>query len=330
MNLDRQLTEIRDLIQQDISNRGLGRHPQANLLTACPNDFALACHHLAEAPDPVVAIVTGFTIPSAEPPWAETDGPPGALFLARALVPLGMRLFLAIDPPYVSVLDKGLRAVGLSREVPIWPLPGDREASAWQSAPCLPTHLIALERAGPGHTEDSIRKQYPDDPETVERFLRMVSREDRGHCRSMGGRDITEWTQPAHVLFEERTGPVPLTIGIGDGGNEIGMGKIPWQVIHSNIVNGGRIACRVATDHLLVAGVSNWGAYALAVGVALVRGLPLDLALFDLDRERQLLRLLVEQGPLVDGFTGKPTVQVDGLPFEEYARPLDILGKLAR
>ena len=48
------------------------------------------------------------------------------------------------------------------------------------------------------------------------------------------------------------------------------MGKIPWDVIRRNVPNGGLIACRVPTDHLIVAGVSNWGAYALAAGVALL------------------------------------------------------------
>ncbi len=40
----------------------------------------------------------------------------------------------------------------------------------------------------------------------------------------MRGIDITESTSPAHWLFEDDGRPT--TIGIGDGGNEIGMGKI--------------------------------------------------------------------------------------------------------
>ncbi len=112
------------------------------------------------------------------------------------------------------------------------------------------------------------------------------------------------------------------TIGIGDGGNEIGMGKIRWDTIRRNIPNGGLIACRVPTDHLIVAGVSNWGAYALAAGVAYLRGVKLDPALFDIERERELLRVMVEAGPLVDGVTGRATVSVDGLPFDEYIKLL--------
>ena len=82
------------------------------------------------------------------------------------------------------------------------------------------------------------------------------------------------------------------------------------------------IACRVPTDYLIVCGVSNWGAYALAAGVALLRGAKLDPAVFDAEKERELLRIMVEQGPLVDGVTAQPTVTVDGLSFEEYVKPL--------
>jgi hypothetical protein len=177
----------------------------------------------------------------------------------------------------------------------------------------------------------------------VECFTREVPPEHQDRCHSMRGRDITSEMSPAHLLFDavasERWGLSPPdqarrldpgvpTIGIGDGGNEIGMGKIAWDVVRRNIPNGARVACRIPTDHLIVAGVSNWGAYALAAGVALLLGRHLPRELFDPRRERELLRILVAQGPLVDGVTGKPTVSVDGLPFEQYARPLHPLRRL--
>ena len=83
--------------------------------------------------------------------------------------------------------------------------------------------------------------------------------------RTMRGLDITPHTFPAHQYFE---GIRPYrTIGIGDGGNEIGMGKIPREVIADNIPNGEQVACQTATDHLIVCGISNWGGYALAAGL---------------------------------------------------------------
>jgi hypothetical protein len=146
----------------------------------------------------------------------------------------------------------------------------------------------------------------------------------------MRGRDITANMSPAHLLFEAAANvKLPVaTIGIGDGGNEIGMGKIPWDVIRRNIPNGELVACRVPTEQLIVCGVSNWGAYGLAVGTAVMRGQKRQPEFFDPERERELLRIMVEKGPLVDGVTAQPTVSVDGLTFEQYVEPLVQMGKL--
>ncbi|MGE0529659.1 MAG: glutamate cyclase domain-containing protein, partial [Bdellovibrionales bacterium] len=75
--------QIQNLFQQDIANRGFARDPHRNLLTESAGDFQSACISLARTPDAQVAIVTGFFIPHGEPPASETDGPLGALFLAR-------------------------------------------------------------------------------------------------------------------------------------------------------------------------------------------------------------------------------------------------------
>jgi hypothetical protein len=164
----------------------------------------------------------------------------------------------------------------------------------------------------------------------VEQFVREVPTEHHNRCHTMRGRDITAKMSPAHLLFEggSRQTPRVQTIGIGDGGNEIGMGKVPWEVIRRNVPAGGLVACRVPTDHLIVAGVSNWGAYGLAAGVALLRGRPLAPELFESESERQLLQVMVEEGPLVDGVSGRRAASVDGLTFEQYAEPLQRLGEL--
>src|SRR5205085_3172583 len=145
-----------------------------------------------------------------------------------------------------------------------------------------------------------------------------------GRCYTMRGRDVTTHSAGYHRDFETegREPGHPATIGIGDGGNEIGMGKVPHETVVANIPNGDLIHCRVPTDHLIVAGVSNWGAYALAAGVYVLRGVKLPADLFDPDREREILEVMVREGPLVDGVTGKQTATVDGLTWDEYAKPL--------
>jgi hypothetical protein len=335
---DQQLEAIRDLIQEDVGRRGLRTDPTANLITACPHDFAAACRSVAEAVDPGVAVVTGFFIPHAEPPSGETDGPLGALFLARALVPLGVRVALVTDGFCQRALEAGLKACGLQNYVPLLTLPppthpwDDFLDAGWQKdfRRDFPlTHLIALERAGPSHTPQSLRLQPGSHDALLEEFLREVPADRHGRCHTMRGLDITAHMAPAHLLFEAaRHTPGLTTIGIGDGGNEVGMGKVAWDVLRRNIPRGGLVACRVPTDHLIVCGISNWGAYGLAAGVRLLRGRAADRELFDVERERELLRLLVEQGPLVDGVLGRPAVSVDGLAFERYAEPLRRLGSL--
>ncbi len=64
---------------------------------------------------------------------------------------------------------------------------------------------------------------------------------------------------PLDALFlRRRSGTV--TIGVGDGGNEIGMGRVRARVVR-DVPNGAKIASVVRTDHLMVAGISNWGAW---------------------------------------------------------------------
>jgi D-glutamate cyclase len=288
MTFDERLRAFRDIVQQDVGNRGLARDPVDNLLTACPDDFAAACRSIAEHPSPRVGIVTGFMIVSVDPPTGETDGPPGALLLAEVLSAIGIPCVLLSDASGYSALRAGLEYLQLKVDLIEFPKTTDQVA-----IPPL-THLIALERSGPSHAD--------------------------GTNRTMRGRDITHLTAPAHMLFE---GPRDfVTIGIGDGGNEIGMGKVPYATICKNIPNGEMTACRTATDYLIVVGVSNWGAYALAAGVMLLKG-QVDAGLFDPANELKLLEHLVEHGPLVDGVAGKRLATVDGLAFAEYAKPLE-------
>ena len=115
-----------------------------------------------------------------------------------------------------------------------------------------------------------------------------------------------------------------ITLAIGDGGNEIGMGKIPHETIVKNIPNGDLIHCRVPADYLIVAGVSNWGAYALAAGVFVLRDeKPPAGPLRPGPARNAILEVMVREGPLVDGVTGKQTATVDGLSWDEYIAPFN-------
>src|SRR6266567_3684118 len=100
MTTDEKLAAILAAVQTDPGNRGLARNPHDNLFTATAGDFAAACRSIAEHKHPWLALVTGFLIPTADPPAFETDGPLGAVFLAEAFANNRINLHLEIytDP----------------------------------------------------------------------------------------------------------------------------------------------------------------------------------------------------------------------------------------
>src|SRR5438876_9285753 len=186
------LEVIRDIIQEDVGQRGLRRDPSNNFVTAWPQDFQGACQSLAVRPNAAVGIVTGFYIPQAQPPCGETDGPLGALFLARALVPLGIRVALLTDRFCVQALECGLQACGLDEAVLLCPLPPANEwdtflnvgwANFVRDFPL--THLVALERVGPSHTRESVAAQFTATAETAELFEQEVPTDHRDRCHTM-------------------------------------------------------------------------------------------------------------------------------------------------
>jgi hypothetical protein len=141
----------------------------------------------------------------------------------------------------------------------------------------------------------------------------------------MRGEVIDATTLGLHRLFEEllRYQPLAKTVGIGDGANEIGMGAVLWRELVQRLdgEHAPRIPCRVATDWTIVAGTSNWGAYALAAAVAVLRDDVRHLRPWGVSHQQQMLEDLVHNGPAVDGKTRRKEATVDGLPFITYIQP---------
>ena len=102
------------------------------------------------------------------------------------------------------------------------------------------------------------------------------------------------------------------TIAIGDGGNELGMGKVYSKLI-DHVKNGHLICATISSDYLLVAQVSNWGGHVLVAALSILSG---QILLHDEDMERKLLKVLIDEGA-VDGLTKKNMMTVDGLSMEE-------------
>ncbi|RPI88083.1 MAG: DUF4392 domain-containing protein, partial [Planctomycetaceae bacterium] len=191
------------------------------------------------------------------------------------------------------------------------------------------THLVAIERVGPAHTVESLRQQARGGPPPADSFAAQVAETSADRCHNMRGEPIDEFAGDLHLLFEELPLALPevRTIGVGDGANEIGMGVIPWEDLSRRLSGeqAGRVPCRVPCDFTIVAGVSNWGGYALAAGFAYRRELRQLLEPHTAASQHRVLRAMVERGPAVDGVTRQQTATVDGLSFDEYIAPwLDI------
>lgn len=323
------LQKVEQLIQQDAGDRGLARKTN-NLITCSKGGLEGAVHELTDGFKAGVIIFTGFTIPNATPPAPETDGPPGALFLAHSLIELGYRPLLVTEANGLACLQAGLSHLGIQSKVAVMesPVPDDpnyAEKILEKAEKLVGTisHLIAIEKCGPSHNLDTIQ------PIEKIGYIEQTEPNERGQTLTMSCRNITAINAPVHKLFDPIFAKKHqlTTIGIGDGGNEIGMGNIPWQVIADNINHGSRIACSTKTNHLIVAGVSNWGAYAL--GALAVHTKHKNLSqILNMHAEEKLIDTMVREGKLVDGRKGIPDNSVDGLDWKVHANVIRTIGQI--
>ncbi|HUL20267.1 MAG TPA: glutamate cyclase domain-containing protein [Thermodesulfobacteriota bacterium] len=298
-----------------------------------------------------VVIVTGFYVPIGDPPATETDGPPGALALAKGLRQLGMEVSLLSDEFTLSTLRAGLKVLDLpEKEIQIICFPlehSDRDHVSrtkneeQQSSVSirfaqdffsgLPgqglTHLIYIERVGPNHTLESLIAQERSGKPPLTEFETLLPPPIRNRCFSSRLEDITRFTAKTHFLLElARRLNLPVeSIGIGDRGNEIGAGKIPWEVFKQNSSTNREavFCCRVRTDTLISCGISNWGGYALLAGVALAVGRLDILETVTAEQEGTVLDYIVRHGPAIDGITCKPDHSVDGIDFDDYMKVVE-------
>ena len=241
---------------------GNSRRGMDRLADLLPADFcAQAGRYVLSWPRGRVLLVTGFYVDGR----GETDGPPGTRLLFDALVKLGFSPMVVTDPfceAYFRMSD--LPCAVFERTA------GERELRDLLASE-RPVGLIAVERCG---------------------------RAADGRYVNAKGRDIRDTMAPLDELFLSFDGP---TVGIGDGGNEIGMGNLADAVARRL----GRVPCAVRAGRLVVATVSNWGALGLCG------------ALGRLPTETDLLaayRLCTEVG-LIDGITGESALSEDGFPL---------------
>lgn len=267
-----------------ISQTDVGRNI-APLASAVPDDLKRASLGIAESVAPSVVVLTGAYIPWASPAAAETDGPPGAAMLATGLATLGVPTRLLTDSWCFPVVSEATSAAGDSNLV-VDRLDSEEDLSELvrKYETLGVTHLVSVERMG---------------------------RAADGRVHNFRGEDITAFTPPSEALMNV---PSWTSIGIGDGGNELGMGRLSSALVSSAIADGQQIHCVTSSDALIVSGVSNWGALALLAAIALVRGVPANglLRAPAADLHQEIVDACVRAGA-VDGTLGRRIATVDGL-----------------
>ncbi|XP_018605746.2 D-glutamate cyclase, mitochondrial isoform X1 [Scleropages formosus] len=305
-----QIRALEKLIGEDPGERGIqALFVQDELLKSC-----LSLSHASS-----VLITTGFPTHFQHNPPEETDGPPGAIAMAAMLRALGKRVAMVTDRRALDmnrrIMDDAVQKGIIQTAVPLLSFQESSPESALQflchdGDPNKPRfdHLVAIERSG---------------------------RAADGNYYNMRAINIKHLVDPIDDLFTAAASIAGIgTTGIGDGGNELGMGKVRGAV-RAHMPKGNLIACDVAADYAITAGVSNWGGYAVACGLYLLnaclvherylrKGLgtppsPQQLetwaaSLPTVAKEEEFLAILVKHG-VRSGKTANLALEVDGLPF---------------
>ena len=235
-----------------------------------------------------VAIITGFYILTAG--QHETDGPPGAIAMGNALQELGSQVTYVTDCHTAPMMRKWLEDRAEVVDFPIAAEKESREAASQLLADLRPDLLITIERCGRNANDV---------------YLNMLSR------------DITEYTARLDYLFEHG---VP-SVGIGDGGNEIGMGNVAEHIPPVDRLPDEPAISTV--DRLVLASVSNWGGYGLVAAISRLVGRNL---LPSIEEDARLIAEMVDDGA-VDGGSGQNRYYVDNFTLEENAELLGLLHK---
>jgi len=289
-NIDRLLTV-------EIRRAGVVRGFKAVLQETVREDadeaLVLSAARLLDRAPARIGIVTGAAVPE-HMPVGESDGPFGAVVLTRALERIGHQVTIYTDPvcapPIAALLRRDHRAAGIT-ELRYNDRPQQEEAAAACDV------LVAIERLG-GNVN--------------------------GHIYGMTaiGRDAFR-TNVDH-MFHTHAKLGRESLGIGDGGNEIGFGRFRERLAQrlpqinqaDRTPCGGGVFSAVPTTRLAVGSTSNLTAYGVCAALALLRR---DAALcHDPDDEEALHHVGVGLG-LADGGGGGIIAACDGIPARTNA-----------
>lgn len=259
------------------------RGVRAALARVPADSYARAAHELLDRRPGVALLITGFPVKGI----AETDGPPGAAAVGRALQALSWHVITVVDPMTRPVVESLGRDLGEIEEIDAVGVAQAESATGRLLDRIRPHAAIAIER--PGLTAD-------------------------GRLANMRGETLDPSPVPMDGLLR-----VPISIGIGDGGNELGLGSL------ASFMRQRRISpapCVTRARHVLLASVSNWGSYGFTAMLEMLAGRSLMPTEAD---DRRWMRAIVRAGA-VDGITARCEPTVDTF---HHDRTAGVLHRLA-
>ena len=245
-----------------------------------PANFCGEASHLILKNPGTVLIATGFYILAGGA--AETDGPPGAIALGDCLNSLGYKVYYVTDKyskPFVEAISKGNKVI----EFPICSHQESKQFATETLDKYKPSILISIERCGFTEKRDYLNRY---------------------------GNSIADYNAKIDYLFEG----FPVSVGIGDGCNEIGMGTLAAVIPHYENLSSPPSVTK--TSKLIISSVSNWGAYGLVTSISTIVGKRL---LISKDEEIDLIKKIVGLGA-IDGTTNVNVNKVDGFNLRENSR----------
>jgi hypothetical protein len=259
-------------------------------------------------PGDVVLFISGFLMRDYGRP--ETDGPIGAAVLARAVaLGLGAVPVATSESQCLASLEACFCAAGLI-PAPVEHLHSGRNRCAFLAFPVddaaaqvearrvldtlKPAAIVAIERPGAGSD---------------------------GEYHGGGGFTISSFTAKTDALFALAQQRGIATIGIGDLGNELGLGVVADEV-RRHVPLGDVIAAHLAADVAVIANISNWGAYGVAACLAALLGN--ESCFHDGDEEVRLIEACVRAGA-IDPVGGQLRPWVDGTDARANAALVDLL-----
>jgi len=315
------------LIRADIPARGVigGLYDAARATAGQPLTLAATDLLLERVrPGDRVIIATGWVDqPVAAPGCGESDGPPGAAALARAV-----RLALKAAPVVVTdaCLVEGMKAVARAAGLQcVGPDAAGRSAAKDKLMTTAVVPFPAEDGAARQAAGELLETLAPAACIAVERG----GMNSAGVIHNMNGAATGDGQAKLDYLFRAAQSRGIATLAVGDGGNELGMGNIA-AAVQALVPYGAACRCPCAAglaaattvDALVTATISNWGAYALAALLGLRTGV--RAAAGDAVLEKRVLEATAAAG-FHDPISGGVFPGADGCGLEVHLAMVTLL-----